>query len=95
MNLPYLEVYRIINNRVTPHPKTVEKIEAFLNNRPPNENEIYKIRKSLKLSQQALADKMGISRSYVAMIENGQFKPSADAEFWKKLKNISKPLDKW
>lgn len=57
------------------------------------ENKIKKLRDGLGISQQELADKMGVDRSLVAMIEGGSRKPSYDFLF--KLKKTFDLKNEW
>ena len=41
-------------------------------------NNLFKIRKEMKISQQKLAKSVGISRPYLSRIENGHVKPSTE-----------------
>lgn len=56
-------------------------------------NKIQKLRLALGMSQQEFADKMGVDRSLVAMIESGSRKPSY--AFLYKLKNTFGLKNEW
>lgn len=56
-------------------------------------NKLKNLREGLGISQKELADKMGVERSLVAMIENGNRKPSYD--FLYKLKKAYNLKNEW
>ncbi|MBZ6007288.1 helix-turn-helix transcriptional regulator [Paraclostridium bifermentans] len=49
-------------------------------------NNLFYIRKELKMSQQILAKKVGISRTYLSKIENGHSNPSTEITY--KIANV-------
>ncbi|AUN15994.1 hypothetical protein RSJ16_07525 [Paraclostridium sordellii] len=49
-------------------------------------NNLFHIRKELKISQENLAKKVGISRTYLSKIENGHSNPSTEITY--KIANV-------
>lgn len=59
--------------------------------------QIVKKRKTLKLSEAAIAEKVGVSRSYIALIEHGKRLPSKKllAKFANSLSITKKEIIEW
>lgn len=55
-------------------------------------NNLFHIRKELKISQQNLAENVGISRTYLSKIENGHSNPSSEITY-KKANKLNKSIE--
>ena len=56
------------------------------------ENNLFKIRKEMKISQHKLAKNVGISRPYLSRIENGHVKPSTEISY-KIARSLGKTIE--